>query len=90
VLHLRPIQVRDVAVQVIFDLPKSQYHSRMKTTLRAEVTLIALLVFSLSLHADSERSRDGNWWRTLTASEKATYMIGFFDKPWYLLLDPLK
>jgi hypothetical protein len=52
----------------------------MKTTLKACVMLIALLVCSLNLHAsDSSRNRDGNWWRTLTVSEKATYMLGFFD-----------
>jgi hypothetical protein len=59
--------------------PKSQYHPDMKPTLKAVVTLVAILVCSLNLHADSTRNRDGNWWRTLTVSEKATYMLGFFD-----------
>jgi chloramphenicol O-acetyltransferase len=46
---------------------------------RAGITLVALLVFSLNLHADSQRDRDGNWWRNLTVSEQSTYMIGFYD-----------
>jgi hypothetical protein len=52
----------------------------MRTTLKACVTLIALLVCSLNLHAsDSRFDRDGNWWRTLEVSEKNFYVIGFFD-----------
>ena len=51
----------------------------MKTTLKAGVTVVALLVFSVSLHADSARDRDGNWWRTLTAEQRTTYIIGFYD-----------
>ena len=51
----------------------------MKTTLKAGITIVALLVCSLSLHADSSRNRDGNWWRTLTVSERNVYMTGFFD-----------
>jgi hypothetical protein len=52
----------------------------MKTALKACVVLIAFLVCSLNLHAsDSNRDRDGNWWRTLTVSERNMYMTGFFD-----------
>jgi hypothetical protein len=64
----------------VTDLPNPQYDSRMKITLKVCVTLIALLVCSLNLHAsDSRFDRDGNWWRTLEVSEKNFYMIGFFD-----------
>ncbi len=52
----------------------------MKTTLKASVTLIALLVFSLSSHAsDASRGRDGSLWRTLTVEQKVTYITGFWD-----------
>jgi hypothetical protein len=51
----------------------------MKITLRTGVTLVALLVCSLSLHASDTRNRDGNLWRTLTAEQKITYIAAFWD-----------
>lgn len=56
-----------------------QYHLRMKTTLKACVTLLTLLFCSLNLHASDTRNRDGNLWRTLTAEQKLTYIAAFWD-----------
>ena len=51
----------------------------MKTKFKAGIILIALLVCSLSLHADSTRDRDGNWWRTLTIEQREIFITGFYD-----------
>lgn len=65
-----------MTLAALTDSPNPQYDSRMKTTFKTGVTLVALLVCSLSSHAST---RDGNWWRNQTEEQKTMYTTGFFD-----------
>jgi len=50
---------------------------RQQRSLWLVVALAAAM--STNLFADDQVRRDGNWWRTIDASAKYAYMVGFFD-----------
>jgi len=43
--------------------------------------LVMLIAIALGVqdHAQDERFRDGNWWRTIDTLSKDAYLVGFFD-----------
>jgi hypothetical protein len=49
--------------------------------MRAMLTC-ALVLFALTVNA---HDRDGNWWKTQTHTDKASYVLGFLDGQDYAL-----
>jgi hypothetical protein len=41
--------------------------------------IFIVIACGVQAHAQDERLRDGNWWRSITAPSKDAYMVGFFD-----------
>lgn len=46
---------------------------------RVAIAAVGGLLLPMTLQADDETRRDGNWWRAQTKALKVCYMIGFFD-----------